>query len=136
MGEDEVLNKKYEQLKMYEEHVRKLNQELGRIQERSSEIEHTVAALEEFKGHSSGKKSLFPIADGIFIRGEVKDDKKVFVNVGKGTIVEKSIDEAKEMLSSQLGELEDYNERIIAEMAEIDEKAYAIQEDVLKRGKS
>ncbi|MFP4656288.1 MAG: prefoldin subunit alpha [Candidatus Woesearchaeota archaeon] len=130
MKYDKRLKEKYETLKRYEEHVRELNKEIGKIQERSSEIELIIQSLETLKSSSKDKDALFPLSNGIFIRGRLNDDDKVLMNVGNNTVVEKKIDEAKEMLSEQLKELEEYNEDIINNMAKIDEKAYAIQEEI------
>ena len=128
----EDMNADYEELKRLEEYVRELNMESGKIQEKSQEINNTKESLEALSNKGKGKESLLPIADGIFVRCDIKDPSNVLINVGSGTIVEKKIDEAKDMLDKQLQELEEYNERIIAEMSKTDEKAFKIQERLLK----
>ncbi|MFP4118013.1 MAG: prefoldin subunit alpha, partial [Candidatus Woesearchaeota archaeon] len=89
MKYDKRLKEKYETLKRYEEHVRELNKEIGKIQERSSEIELIIQSLETLKSSSKDKDALFPLSNGIFIRGRLNDDDKVLMNVGNNTVVEK-----------------------------------------------
>jgi prefoldin alpha subunit len=42
----------------------------------------------------------------VFLRGNLVDDKKVLVNVGSNVVIEKNIDEAKEIINAQIEEIE------------------------------
>ncbi len=132
MAKNDDLKKKYEKLKSYEEEARTLSKELDDIEDRSFRISQTIEALDKLSGEEEGSNALFPIADGIFVKGKLVDNSGLLVNSGSGTVVEKSVDETKQMLEKQSDEMEEYKQRIMSRMTSIDEKAYEIQYEITK----
>ena len=83
-----------EQIEQVTEHVQKLNQAV-------SEIEDTRNALLGLDKAEVGSELLAPIANGIFVKSELKDAQTLTVNVGADTVVEKTVDEVVGLLEKQ-----------------------------------
>ena len=53
----------------------------------------TEQALDDLKTTKTGTEILVPMASGIFIKAELKDNKELAINVGADTVVKKNIEE-------------------------------------------
>jgi len=79
------------------------------------EIQSTIESINEIKkgekGGKGGKEAkakdiLFPLGSAAYTRGTVADKNKLIVEVGAGVALEKTADEAKEILEKRKKELE------------------------------
>lgn len=91
---------------------------IQRIEEQLGEVTSLIENLEEFKKLETGEEILFPIANGIFAQGTLNNNTKLKLNVGQGVIVEKTVDEASELVNEQLSNLQE--QRIAATKREED----------------
>lgn len=80
---------------------------IQRIEEQLSEVTNLLESLEEFKKLEIGEEVLFPIANGIFAKGTLADNKKLKLNVGQDVMVDKTIDETVELVNEQLSNLQE-----------------------------
>ena len=88
-----------QQMQQVQEYVKMLMQQV-------SELQNLKMFLTEMKTVSQGTSILFPMGAGIFFEGTVGDTSNVVMNVGAGTCVKKSLDEAITKIDSQLAEME------------------------------
>lgn len=91
---------------------------IQRIEEQLGEVTSLIENLEEFKKLETDEEILFPIANGIFAQGTLNNNTKLKLNVGQGVIVEKTVDEASELVNEQLSNLQE--QRIAATKREED----------------
>ena len=91
---------------------------IQRIEEQLGEVSSLIESLEEFKKLEAGEEILFPIANGIFAQGTLKNNAKLKLNVGQDIIVEKTVEEATELVTEQLNNLQE--QRIAATNREED----------------
>lgn len=104
MSDEPNWKEKYTEMKMLHQHIEQLGEQVQQLAQNRAEIEHSKEALQDLKG--SGKGELFaPIANGIFIKTELRDTEKLLVNVGSDVVVEKSVDEVVGLLSKQQDEV-------------------------------
>nr|MBT4247406.1 prefoldin subunit alpha [Candidatus Woesearchaeota archaeon] len=75
-------------------HVQMLGQQ-------SEELEISKNALVELTKTETGTEILAPLSNGIFIKSNLVDNKKVIVNVGSNTTVERTIPEAVALLEKE-----------------------------------
>ena len=68
---------------------------------------------------------------GIFMKAQLKDNNELLINVGSDVIVKKTFSESKEMLESQLNELESImenaNEQVSELAAQLELRSQALQ---------
>ena len=72
---------------------------------------------------------LVPIGGGSYIKAKIESTEKIVVGIGAGVAVEKTFNEAKEILSKRIEELEKLYGRLQQQLAQISQK---IQEDRAK----
>lgn len=101
MASKEQIKEKYEEFKLLQEHIEKISEHINLLTEQQIQIEQTTTALEDIKKVELGTEILVPLADGLFIKANLKDTTEVLVNVGAETIVPRSIDQIKNMLKIQ-----------------------------------
>ena len=92
-----------------------------------NELDAINEALEEFKSVETGTEILVPVTGGVFAKAELKDNKKLTVNVGAGTSVEKTIPETLKLVSQQSEELSKTREELLTNLQEMVKKAHKIQ---------
>ena len=88
--------------------MRYIESQLGTIQQQLvdfnralMEIGNTMYALESVKKLKKDSASLMSLGAGIFAEGILKKQDKVSVDIGAGTVVEKTIAEAEEFLRAR-----------------------------------
>lgn len=128
----DVVKKKYSELQNIEKHIKDMNNELTRFENKTVEIQNIKGALEDIKKTKIGTEVLFPLADGLFLKGKLENNNEILVNVGAGTVVEKNIEETKELIHNQEKEIEEYKTKLIKNITLADEKAYEIEQEIMK----
>lgn len=98
---EEELKQKYMQFKMMQEQLEKLQEHAEMLKQRNSELELTSESLKEIEKTKANTEILAPLADGIFMKTELKDNQKLILNVGADVIVEKDVPEVLKLIEEQ-----------------------------------
>lgn len=123
----EQVQEKYYEMQILNSHIDKLEDNSSKVIEQIEEVNLILNSLDEMKNVKENKEILVPIANGIFAKAKTSNDDKLIVNVGQNTLVEKNIDETKELISKQLIELEEYKSLIDNELNKLYEKIKKIE---------
>ncbi|MGV8150888.1 MAG: prefoldin subunit alpha [Candidatus Woesearchaeota archaeon] len=107
------MNEEQYQLAYQAEQMQKI---LESIDAQISEVNSTIAFLEDFKNTKGNEEILFPIANGMFARGKLLDNKNLKVNVGNNVVVEKTIDQAIEMMKKQHEDIFNYRSELLKQL--------------------
>lgn len=67
-----------------------------------SDMNKTSATLKGLKDPDNEQDVMIPIGSGVYLEGKITNWQRIHVNVGSGTIVPKSLDEALELLDEQM----------------------------------
>jgi prefoldin alpha subunit len=126
------LQQKYMQLQMFNQQLQQLQQQLEALQTQAVEIQTILLALDDIAKTEVGKEILVPLSSGIFVKAEIKDNKKLRVNVGSNTVVEKSVQETKALLDRQIIELNKLNEDLTGQYTKIAGNAEKMQAELQK----
>ncbi len=95
-----------------------------------AELEKTIESLEYFNSLDGSVEALMNLGGGVFAYVDVKDSKKMLVDVGAGVIVEKEVGEAIESLKKKKEKIEE-NVRKLGEILEqIASQAEKIQAEI------
>ncbi len=70
------------------------------------EVENSKESLKEIKELKEEKDSFVNFGSGIFVKGKIYPVEKVLVDAGAGVVVEKSVEEAEEILEKRKENLE------------------------------
>jgi len=106
----------YAEAQVFEYQAKQLQQILETIDAQLVEINNIVNSLKELDKVNDGDEILFPVANGMFVKGLMTADKTLRINVGNNVVVEKSIPDAILMMKQQIIDIQEYKSQVSAQM--------------------
>ncbi len=106
MDDRQKLEQMVNEINMYQGQLDILNQQIETVKASLSELTSAEETLNSIEG-KEGTETFVPIGAGSFIITELKNTDKVIMGLGAGAAAKKSVEEAKETISSQKKELEE-----------------------------
>lgn len=114
-----------EQLQQLTEHVQQMNQQ-------AAELEISINAIKEIEKTPLNNEFLAPIANGIFVKGELKENSKLIINVGSNVTVERKPQEVIELLHKQRIEVVEQTAQAEAVVEQLSAYAMKLYKEVVK----
>ncbi len=96
----------------------------------NSELERTIESLEYFNSLDGTIEALMNLGGGVFAYVDVKDSKKMLVDVGAGVIVEKEVGDVIESLKKRREKLEENIKKLGEALEKIAIQAEKIQAEI------
>jgi len=106
----------YAEAQVFEYQAKQLQQILETIDAQLVEINNIVNSLKELNKVKDGDEVLFPVANGMFVKGLMTSDKTLRINVGNNVVVEKSIPDAILMMEQQIIDIKEYKSQVALQM--------------------
>jgi len=116
---------------MLKQQVGQLQQHLEKLDSQMMELEMLKESLTTLSGEKGGEMYA-PIANGIFVKADLKDTQNLLVNVGGNVVVSKTVDDTKSMVSDQIKEIENYHVEISEQVEKLNAKSETIHEELTK----
>ncbi len=104
------IQEKIIEFSMIEQDNQKLEQQMQMIEQQFMNLQMLKENLGEIESHKGD--FLASLGSGVFLRSELKENKKVLINVGSGVVIEKSCEDAREILDRQIGKIEEVREEV------------------------
>jgi len=101
----------------------------------SVELDKTIESLEYFESLDGSVEALMNLGGGVFAYVDVKDSKKMLVDVGAGIIIEKKVEEAIETLKKKKEKVNENIAKLEQVLQQIVNQARKIQEELAKAQK-
>lgn len=101
MADEEKMREKYLQFQAIQQQIEQITHHVELLNQKTAELEVSINAIKELEKTGKDNEMLSSIANGIFLKGELKDNKNLIVNVGAGVTVEKTSSEIMEILEEQ-----------------------------------
>ena len=127
---NEEIQKQFYELELYNQQVKKLQDELGKIGIMKMELTKSIESLEGLK---ESKELLVPLGGGAFVKVCVIDDGKVIVGTGADVFLEKDIDEVIEDFKKSTDELTNAETMINEQIEKITKFMNKMQKDLEKK---
>ena len=105
MTEENKLREKYMEFQMLEQSINQLHQKKQNLENQMNEFEALKESLKDIKNSKKDSPMYSPLGSGVFIKSEIKDTENVMVNIGSNIIVERTIEESKNLIGEQIKEL-------------------------------
>ena len=83
------------------------------VEQQLDELQKFASSLEDL-GKNSNKEILASLGKGVYIKSDIKDE-KLFVDVGSGILVRKSIEESRQVVEEQSKKLNEMKIQLVAE---------------------
>lgn len=94
------------QFQYLQQQLEQISQHLEMLNQQNVDLDISINAVTELGKTKIDNEILAPIADGIFLKGELKDNKKLIINVGMNTTVERTVPEVVKLLENQKSQLQ------------------------------
>ncbi len=130
MKEDETrkeIQNAYMELQSLNQQINHNHAQLQAIGEQVNELNSTLESINELKNSKKGSQILVPLSSGIFTKAGLMDDKECIVNVGAGTAVKKSFDDAKKLIDEQIANLTGMQNQITSNTEQLMANAISIE---------
>ncbi len=114
-GEAEVLQRRIVELELLENEYRK-----------------TLETLEFFDSIEGDVEALMNLGGGVFAYVDVKNSKKMLVDIGSGVVVEREVRDAIEFVKNRIKKIEENSKNLTAMLQQVLAQAAKIQEDLSK----
>jgi len=101
-----------------ENQAKQIEQQILLIDQQLAEFQNLQQALEDSK-KVKNQKILSPIGKGIFFESEAKEIKEIYLDIGSGVVLKKSIKEAGEIIEKQMQKFLDARSELNAEFSKI-----------------
>jgi prefoldin alpha subunit len=100
-----------------------------------SEIDKTIETLEYFESLDDSVDALMNLGSGVFAYVDVKESKKMLVDVGAGVIVEREVKDVLEILRKRKEKVQESKEQHTQLLERIYSEAKKIQSEIAKMSK-
>lgn len=131
MSED--IQTKQIELKMIDYQLRQLQGQLQQLDNDLMEIEMIRTNLDDLKNSKKGSEILAPIANGLFVRADLKENDEVLVNVGGNVTVKKNVEESKGILKERIEEVSKIRKELLEAMEKLGKQAMVMEEELSKK---
>ena len=117
--EKEDFEKNMIQLNLFGSKLQEIEQQLQIIDKHISELQLTSLALQELEEIKEGIETLAPIGQNIFVKTNIKETKKIMMDLGSKVFAEKTLLEAQDVLDKRIEEFSQIKEKISEQAQEI-----------------
>jgi len=107
--------KMFEQQLMQQQIVEFENQ-LAQLESKKLELQIVYEAISEVN-KAKGSEMVAPVGPGVFARAKISDDEKLLVNIGANILLEKTPEEAQELVAKQMDEIDNIKKEMENELA-------------------
>ena|SRR3989338_204097 len=101
MPSDEEIKEKYMEFQTIQQQLQQLTEHVEQMNQQALELEISINAIKELEKTPLNNEFLAPLANGIFVKGELKNNSNLIVNVGSNVTVERTPKEVIELLHKQ-----------------------------------
>jgi prefoldin alpha subunit len=126
------LEEKYMEFQVLEQQLKNLQGNLQNIESQIIEIKSMQQAVSGLESIKPGSDILVPVANGMFARGTLKDSGSILVNVGGNIVVDKTLQEAIQLLGRQAEEISGIRQQFLAELSKVESKMHSIEAQLQK----
>ncbi|MFP4111515.1 MAG: prefoldin subunit alpha [Candidatus Woesearchaeota archaeon] len=124
------LHQKYTEMQYMEEHFQKLQKYYKDYETKLSDIAAIKESIDDLKKQNKNSEILVPVANGIFVKAKLSENKSFLVNVGSDVVVEKDSESAKTLLDEQAKEINTYKDNIYQQMMNISEQIRLTESEI------
>lgn len=125
--EKQELQKKYLELQMIQQQMMQVQRQSQEILSQVEEMGFVKTALDDFLNAKKGDEMFVTLTPGILVKAKLEQENEVLLNVGGGAVVQKSVPDAKRVISEQESELKKINAELSEQLDKLVTRAREIQ---------
>lgn len=110
---------------------KELEEKMEIVDRQISELQGFSVSLNDLDKNKKNKEMLASLGKGVYIKTDIKED-RLFVDVGGGVLVRKSVQEAEKVIEEQMKKLNAIKVEMTFESERINERARGLIEEIEK----
>ncbi len=135
MSSEKEIQEKIATLQILQEEAEALQRRIIELEVLENEYRKTLETLEFFESIDNNVEALMNIGGGVFAYVDVKNSKKMLVDIGSGVVVEREVGEAIEFVKKRIKRIEENQEKITSMLQQILAQVQKIQQEVAAKQK-
>ncbi len=135
MASEDEIKEKYLEFQTIQQQLQQLTEHVEQMNQQAAELEMSINAVKELEKTPLHNEFLAPLANGIFVQGELKNNSNLIVNVGSNVTVERTPQEVIELLHKQRVEVVQQTEQAEAVVEQLSAYALKLYKEVEKHVK-
>lgn len=132
MNSEDEIKEKYMEFQTIQQQLQQLTEHVEQMNQQAAELEISINAIKEVEKTTLNNEFLAPIANGIFVKGELKENSKLIINVGSNVTVERTPQEVIELLHKQRIEVVEQTAQAEAVVEQLSDYALKLYKEVEK----
>lgn len=116
-----------EQLEEFAGQIHAFEERLQQVEQHLSELAAVAESVRELSSVGEGEL-LVPLGAGVFSPANLQQERKLFMNVGAGVVVEKDASEAVALIRAQMDQLEQFRVEVQGSLDELRKQMQAFRE--------
>lgn len=135
MPSEAEIKEKYLEFQTIQQQLQQLTEHVEQMNQQAAELEISINAIKEWEKTPLKNEFLAPLANGIFVKGELKENSRLIINVGSNVTVERTPQEVIELLHTQRVEVVERTAEAEAVVEQLSTYALKLYKEVEKHVK-
>ena len=132
MTDEQKMQEKLAALQHLQSEAEVLQRRIVELELLENEYRKTLETLEFFESIDSDVEALMNLGGGVFAYVDVRNSKKMLVDIGSGVVVEREVKEAIEFVKNRIKKIEENSKNLTAMLQQVLAQAAKIQEELSK----
>lgn len=126
------LQQKYLEYQILEKSIKQLSVQLQQIEQQANDTQEVTQTISDLSEVQQGTTILYPLSTGLFFEGKIENAKNIYVNIGAGAIIKKTLQQTIKDLNDQVINMKAVQQEIHNKIEELTNRAFKIEEDLKK----
>ncbi len=132
MTNEKEVQEKLAALQQLQSEAEVLQRRIVELELLANEYSRTLETLEFFDSIDDGVEALMNLGGGVFAYVDIKNCKKMLVDIGSGVVVEREVKDAIEFIKKRKSDVEENVQKLTQMLQQVAQQAAKIQEELAK----
>ena len=132
MANEKEVQEKLAVLQQLQSEAEILQRRIVELELLANEYSRTLETLEFFDSIDDGVEALMNLGGGVFAYVDIKNCKKMLVDIGSGVVVEREVRDAIEFIKKRKSDVEENVQKLTQMLQQVAQQAAKIQEELAK----
>ncbi len=132
MASEKEVQEKLAVLQQLQSEAEVIQRKIVELELLSNEYKKTIETLEFFDSIDDGVEALMNLGGGVFAYVDIKNCKKMLVDIGGGVVVEREVKDAIEFIKKKRDEIDENIKKLTSVLQQVAQEAARIQNELAK----
>ncbi len=132
MASEKEVQEKLAVLQQLQSEAEVIQRKIVELELLSNEYKKTIETLEFFDSIDDGVEALMNLGGGVFAYVDIKNCKKMLVDIGGGVVIEREVRDAIEFIKKKRDEIDENIKKLTSVLQQVAQEAAKIQNELAK----